>query len=185
MVKIKIRDGKVTNRPIYVAVGVTVNGERDVLGLWAGEDSQAGEGAKYWQQVLTEIRNRGVEDVLMLVCDGLKGLPASSATSGPTLSSRHASFTCCGTAFDMHPVRSGTSSPRTSSPSTRPRPRPRPPSDWRTSTRSGGTAIRPSPGCGAQRGRSSRHSCSSTSRSGGSSARPTRSSRSTPATAAR
>ena len=185
----KIRDGKVTNRPIYVAVDVTVNGERDILGLWAGEDSQAGEGAKYWQQVLTEIRNRGVEDVLMLVCDGLKGLPASSATSGPTLSSRHASFTCCGTAFDMSP--SGLGQARQGPQAhLHGRDRGRDRGRGRRATGElrrdlGGTAIWPSPGCGAQRGRSSRHSCSSTSRSGGSSARPTRSSRSTPATAAR
>jgi len=76
-IMVKIRDGKVANRPVYVAIGVTVNGERDILGLWTGEDSTAGEGAKYWQQVLTQIKNRGVEDVLILVCDGLKGLPAS------------------------------------------------------------------------------------------------------------
>ncbi len=82
-IMVKIRDGKVTNRPVYVAIGVTVNGERDILGLWAGEDSQAGEGAKFWQQVLTEIKNRGVDDVLMLVCDGLKGLPASVSNVWP------------------------------------------------------------------------------------------------------
>ena len=82
-IMVKIRDGKVSNRPIYVAIGVTTNGERDILGIWAGEDSQAGEGAKFWQQVLTEIRNRGVEDVLMLVCDGLKGLPASVGNVWP------------------------------------------------------------------------------------------------------
>ncbi len=69
---VKIRDGQVANRPIYTAVGVTVDGERDILGLWAGA---GGEGAKYWLQVLTEIRNRGVEDVCILVCDGLTGLP--------------------------------------------------------------------------------------------------------------
>ena len=71
---VKIRDGQVANRPIYVALGVTVNGERDILGLWAGEHGD-GEGAKYWLRVLTEIKNRGVADVLMVVCDGLKGLP--------------------------------------------------------------------------------------------------------------
>ena len=69
---VKIRDGQVANRPIYVVVGVTVDGERDILGLWAGT---GGEGAKYWHQVLTEVRNRGVEDVCILVCDGLTGLP--------------------------------------------------------------------------------------------------------------
>jgi putative transposase len=69
---VKIREGQVANRPIYVAIGVTVDGERDILGLWAGE---GGEGAKYWAHVLTEIKNRGVADVCILVCDGLTGLP--------------------------------------------------------------------------------------------------------------
>jgi len=73
-IHVKIREGNVANRPIYVALGVTVNGERDILGLWAGEHGD-GEGAKYWLRILTEIKNRGVQDVLMVVCDGLKGLP--------------------------------------------------------------------------------------------------------------
>ena len=68
-VHVKIRDGQVANRPVYVAVGVTVDGERDILGLWVGV---GGEGAKYWLQILTEIKNRGVEDVCIVVCDGLK-----------------------------------------------------------------------------------------------------------------
>lgn len=59
-------------RPIYAAIGVSVSGEKDILGLWAGT---GGEGAKFWMSVLTEIRNRGVKDVFFLVCDGLKGLP--------------------------------------------------------------------------------------------------------------
>src|SRR3954454_23067025 len=70
-INVKIRDGKVANRPIYVALAVTVDGCRDILGLWAGD---GGEGAKFWFAVCTELRNRGVEDVLMAVCDGLKGL---------------------------------------------------------------------------------------------------------------
>jgi transposase-like protein len=69
---VKVRDGQVTNRPVYTAVGVTVDGERDILGLWIGT---GGEGSKFWLQVLTEIKNRGVEDVCFVVCDGLKGLP--------------------------------------------------------------------------------------------------------------
>jgi transposase-like protein len=73
-IRVKIRDGNVVNRPIYLALGVTVDGERDILGLWAGEHGD-GEGAKFWLRVLTEIKNRGVRDVLMVVCDGLKGLP--------------------------------------------------------------------------------------------------------------
>ena len=60
--------------PIYVAVGVTVHGERDILGLWVGDGA---EGAKFWLAVLTEIRNRGVAEVCIVVCDGLKGLPDS------------------------------------------------------------------------------------------------------------
>ncbi|MGI5485662.1 IS256 family transposase [Microtetraspora malaysiensis] len=71
-IHVKIRDGQVANRPVYVALAVTVDGERDILGLWAGD---GGEGAKFWLHVLTEIKNRGVGDVLMMVCDGLKGLP--------------------------------------------------------------------------------------------------------------
>lgn len=73
-INVKVRDGKVANRPIYVALAVTAEGHRDILGLWAGDGA---EGAKFWLHVLTEIKNRGVEDVLMLVCDGLKGLPDS------------------------------------------------------------------------------------------------------------
>lgn len=71
-INVKIRDGQVANRPIYVAMAVTVDGNRDILGIWAGD---GGEGAKHWLHVLTELKNRGVADVLMLVCDGLKGLP--------------------------------------------------------------------------------------------------------------
>ena len=71
-IHVKIRDGQVANRPIYVALAVTCDGMREILGLWAGD---GGEGAKYWMHVLTEIKNRGVADVCMVVCDGLKGLP--------------------------------------------------------------------------------------------------------------
>jgi putative transposase len=73
-INVKIREGQVANRPACLALGVTVDGERDVLGLWAGEHGD-GEGAKYWLRVLSEIKNRGVRDVCLLVCDGLKGLP--------------------------------------------------------------------------------------------------------------
>jgi transposase-like protein len=74
VINVKIRDGQVANRPIYVILGVTADGERDILGLWAGEHGD-GEGAKYWLRVLAEVKNRGTRDVLMVVCDGLKGLP--------------------------------------------------------------------------------------------------------------
>jgi putative transposase len=77
---VKIRDGQVANRPVYTVVGVSVDGKRDVLGLWIGD---GGEGAKYWHQVLSEIRNRGVADVCILVCDGLRGLPESVSDVWP------------------------------------------------------------------------------------------------------
>ena len=76
-IHVKVRDGQVTNKAFYVAIGVTTNGERDILGIWAGN---GGEGAKHWLAVLTELKNRGVADVLMLVCDGLKGLPEAVNT---------------------------------------------------------------------------------------------------------
>ena len=77
---VKIRDGQVANRPVYTAIGVTVDGQRDILGLWVGT---GGEGAKYWLQVLTEVKNRGVDDACIVVCDGLKGLPESIEATWP------------------------------------------------------------------------------------------------------
>jgi putative transposase len=78
---LKIRDGQVANRPVYVAMGITVDGERDVLGLWVGP--AGGEGAKQWMSMLTELRNRGVADVCIVCCDGLKGLPDAVAATWP------------------------------------------------------------------------------------------------------
>lgn len=71
---LKIRDGGVVaNKACHVAVGVDLEGRKQVLGLWLG----ATEGAKFWANVLTEIRNRGAKDILILCCDGLTGLPAA------------------------------------------------------------------------------------------------------------
>jgi putative transposase len=72
---VKVRDGQVGNQPFYAAIGVDLEGHRDVLGLWAGHGG--GESAKFWMGVLTDLRNRGVRDVFFIVCDGLKGLPDS------------------------------------------------------------------------------------------------------------
>src|SRR5450755_3544311 len=77
---VKVRDGQVANRPFYAAIGVTLAGERDILGLWAGT---GGEGAKFWMSVLTDLKNRGVKDVFCVVCDGLKGLPDVVANVWP------------------------------------------------------------------------------------------------------
>ena len=69
---VKVRDGgAVRNKACYVAVGVNLDGERDVLGLWF----QASEGAKFWLAVLHELKQRGVQDVLICCVDGLKGFP--------------------------------------------------------------------------------------------------------------
>jgi putative transposase len=69
---VKIRDGgAVRNKACYVAIGVNLEGERDVLGLWF----QSAEGAKFWLAVLTELKQRGVRDVLICCVDGLKGFP--------------------------------------------------------------------------------------------------------------
>jgi transposase-like protein len=81
-INVKVRDGNVANRPIYIALGVTVDGTRDVLGLWAGEHGD-GEGSKYWLRVPSEIKNRGTQDVCIVVCDGLKGLPTAIESVWP------------------------------------------------------------------------------------------------------
>jgi hypothetical protein len=70
---VKIRDGVVTNRPVYLAIGIDCDGAKQVLGLWAG--STTGESAKFWLSVLSELRSRGVADVCIVCCDGLTGLP--------------------------------------------------------------------------------------------------------------
>jgi len=69
---LKVREeGKVITKALYVAVGVNLQGRKELPGLWLG----AGEGAKFWLQLLTELRSRGVEDIFILCVDGLKGLP--------------------------------------------------------------------------------------------------------------
>lgn len=77
---VKVRDGQVANQPVYAAIGVTLDGRKDVLGLWMGT---GGEGAKFWLSVLMDLKNRGIADVFFLVCDGLKGLPDSVAAVWP------------------------------------------------------------------------------------------------------
>jgi putative transposase len=79
-IHVKVRDGQVANRAVYAAIGVTVDGHKDVLGLWMGT---GGEGAKFWMSVLIDLKNRGVTDVFFLVCDGLNGLPEVVANVWP------------------------------------------------------------------------------------------------------
>jgi len=80
-IMVKVRDGQVGKRPVYAAIGVDLEGHKDILGMWFG--AGGGESAKFWMAVLTELRNRGVADVFFLVCDGLKGLPDSVAAVWP------------------------------------------------------------------------------------------------------
>jgi putative transposase len=70
--RVKIRDeGLVRNKAVHIALGVRADGAKEILGLWLEQN----EGAKFWLRVLNELRNRGVEDVLIAVVDGLKGFP--------------------------------------------------------------------------------------------------------------
>lgn len=70
---VKIRDGVVANRPVYLAIGIDVDGGKQVLGMWVGPST--GESAKFWLSVLAELKSRGVSDVCIVCCDGLSGLP--------------------------------------------------------------------------------------------------------------
>ena len=101
--RVRIRDeGTVRNKAVYLALGVAADGTREVPGLWIEQN----EGAKFWLKVMNQLHNRGVEDVLIAVVDGLKGFPeaitavfpeasvqrpascTSSATASPTVTAR-------------------------------------------------------------------------------------------------
>src|SRR3954449_11061721 len=171
---VKVRDGQVRNKPIYIVIGVTVSGERDILGLWAGD---GGEGAKFWLQVLTELKNRGVADICIAVCDGLKGLPDAITAVWELAVVQQCIIHLIRNTFrfasrkywdqisrDLRPVYTAASEAEAlaGSPS---------------STRSGASPTRRSAGSGAPPARSSCRSSTTTSRSGGGSSRRTRSSR--------
>ena len=75
--RVKIRDeGSVRNKAVYLALGIAAEGSKDVLGIWIEQN----EGAKFWLKVMNELRNRGVEDILIAVVDGLKGFPEAITT---------------------------------------------------------------------------------------------------------
>ena len=77
---VKVRDGtRSVNRSAHLAVGVDLDGLKHVLGLWM----QAAEGAKFWAGVCAELRNRGVRDVLIVCCDGLRGFPDAVEATWP------------------------------------------------------------------------------------------------------
>lgn len=77
---IKIRTGRVTNnQAVYLALGVNLEGEKELLGLWVAQN----EGAKFWLSVLSELKNRGVQDILVACVDGLKGFPDAIESENP------------------------------------------------------------------------------------------------------
>ena len=75
-IRVKIRDsGHILTKTVYVAIGVDMEGNKDILGLWVAKT----EGSKFWLSIMTELKNRGVEDILIACCDGLTGLPDAIA----------------------------------------------------------------------------------------------------------
>jgi len=72
-IHVKVREGAVRVKAVYLAIGITMQGNKEVLGLWLAQT----EGAKFWLQVVTELRNRGVQDIFIACVDGLKGFPAA------------------------------------------------------------------------------------------------------------
>ena len=79
-VNIKVA-GRVSQRAVYGVLGINREGNKDRLGLWIGEAET--EGAKFWLRVLTDLKNRGLQDMLMACCDGLKGFPQAIAAVYP------------------------------------------------------------------------------------------------------
>src|SRR5580693_1636279 len=85
---VKVRDNQVVqNKPAYLAVGTGADGEKHVLGIWlaktAPEAATAGEGARFWNSVMTDLRNRGVRDILIACCDGLAGFEDAITSAFP------------------------------------------------------------------------------------------------------
>ena len=87
-IHVKVRESAVRVKAVYLAIGITMTGDKEVLGLWLAQT----EGAKFWLQVMTELRNRGVQDIFIACVDGLKGFP------DPRRWCSCASFTWCATA---------------------------------------------------------------------------------------
>ena len=90
---VKVRDNHVVqNKPAYLAAGIDADGEKHVLGIWlaktAPEAAAAGEGARFWNSVMTDLRNRGVRDILIACCDGLAGFEDAKARSRPSRATR-------------------------------------------------------------------------------------------------
>ena len=96
---VKIRDGVVANRPVYLAIGIDCDGAKQVLGMWVGPST--GESSKFWLTVLSELKSRGVADVCIVCCDGLTGLPDAIGVVWPQATVQlcvvHLIRACCAT----------------------------------------------------------------------------------------
>jgi len=137
MVKVR-EDRSVRTRACYLAIGVTVEGDREVLGIWWQET----EGAKFWLAVLNDLHQRGVKDVLIACVDGLTGFPEAIAAVFPQAWFRRASCTRSARACATSPTRTASTSPPSCGPSTR-RPTSTPPRTRSPrSTRPGASATR-------------------------------------------
>jgi putative transposase len=79
------------NKAVFLAIGITMDGVKEVLGMWVAEN----EGAKFWLQVVTELRNRGVRDIFIACVDGLKGFPEAIETVFPLAQVQSASSSWC------------------------------------------------------------------------------------------
>jgi putative transposase len=115
MVKVR-EDRSVRTRACYLAIGVTCEGKREVLGIWW----QDIEGARFWLAVLNDLHHRGVEDVLVCCVDGSRGSRKRSGPPSPKRGCRPASFTRSATRCGLSPTRTASASRPTSSPSTAP-----------------------------------------------------------------
>ena len=78
-IHVRVRDGASRAKAVYVVIGISITGQKEAIGLWISQH----EGAKFWLQVLTEIKNRGVQDIHIACVDGLKGFPEAIATVFP------------------------------------------------------------------------------------------------------
>ncbi len=100
--RVKVGDeGIVRNKAVHIALGVRADGAKEILGLWLEQN----EGAKFWLRFMNELRNRGVEDILLAVVDGLKGFSDAIRPCSAKRRSRPASSICCATAWTSSPTR--------------------------------------------------------------------------------
>ena len=162
---VKVRDGQVANRPVYAAIGVTVDGRKDVLGLWAGT---GGEGAKFWMSVLVDLKNRGVTRRVLPRLRRAERTPRGGrAACGRRRSCRPASFHLIRNTFRLTSRSDCDAMKRDIKPIyTAPNPDAALDRAGRTRREMGQRSIRRWSGCGVTRGTSSSRSSTTTSRSG-------------------